>query len=329
MNVVAVVLIFKEANKFIFVGDAGVDGVSLMGDDEWYKIMEKGWNHRGFQYHEGFNELPKTEQWDPDIDCEGGGFYFCKKEHLLLWMHVYEEPEFALVRIPKHTKVSHGTYKSKANRIILKSISRKQLRLTSEDVLPFSELVFTCNHIFVAPFDELMVKMIFEKIGWKSISRIYFVPAKVCMMWSKLYFWSHYNDRLSPSFCSHLFVLFVVALNNETNIFVKFAMRCVALALFHKMIRDPETLNTKEVLVDIGMMMDTMFVNDYYCIAGSEISCMHGTDLLGNLLYLNLQDYNPRQSSDIIKHYHAIVGAEFKDGFEAEFFKYFSRTNAR
>ena len=44
----------------------------------YYKIINKQWNHHGYQYVPGLNVLQEEFNDNPNYSCCAGGFYFTK-----------------------------------------------------------------------------------------------------------------------------------------------------------------------------------------------------------------------------------------------------------
>ena len=88
-----------------------IDAKKFLGKT-FYKIMSSTMNNRGYQYVIGRNKL--EEQFIPNADCCGGGFYFCGLECVMHWIHLYEDGLICEITIPEDAKIigSHEKYKT-------------------------------------------------------------------------------------------------------------------------------------------------------------------------------------------------------------------------
>jgi hypothetical protein len=82
---------------------------------KYYKIIKEDRIHYRYKFTEGLNTDPLP--WNPDANCEPGGFYFSDAKHICEYLEY--GPWICEVKIPKDTKVIKGENKYKAHQIRL------------------------------------------------------------------------------------------------------------------------------------------------------------------------------------------------------------------
>ncbi len=83
----------------------------------YYKLI--GSNKTRYKYTPGLNTL-NDEPFNPDPNCRGGGFYFCKPEHLFLWLR--HGDKVCELTIPLDANVVELKYKLKTDKIFIKHV---------------------------------------------------------------------------------------------------------------------------------------------------------------------------------------------------------------
>jgi len=88
-------------------------------DMRFVKLTNGTNNHNGHQYTEGPNVCP--DSFNPNPDCKGHGFYFCKEDDFIKWLYYNKTPMYHIwnVRIINKASVVVMKNKIKCDRFIL------------------------------------------------------------------------------------------------------------------------------------------------------------------------------------------------------------------
>jgi hypothetical protein len=103
----------------------------------YYKLFNKEETHHGYPFSTGFHEDPN--QFFTESNCVSGGFYFCREEHLPLWVY-YRSYWIRPVTLPPGALVHDEGTKLKASQIIL------------GERMYFSEFLMTKSYEYVFQF---------------------------------------------------------------------------------------------------------------------------------------------------------------------------------
>ncbi len=128
--------------------DLGMDTDAIT----YYKLFNQEETHHGYPFSTGFHEDPK--QFFTDSPCSSGGFYFCREEHINLWLY-YHCSWIRPVTLPPGALVHDEGTKLKANQIIL----GERMRLREFLVKKSYEYVYRFIKTSYIPPDTCLVLM--------------------------------------------------------------------------------------------------------------------------------------------------------------------------
>lgn len=101
-----------------------------------YKVLQKGWNHNGFQWILGHNVLEK-----PIVKDSVEGLYLCESVDVLRWINQYEEPDV----------VCRAELLPQSNVLVCRSGAYKTDRCILSDPTSIEEFIWLWYNPYVIP----------------------------------------------------------------------------------------------------------------------------------------------------------------------------------